>query len=98
MPHISPPEGESFDDQIRRITAWCTMIEKYNFTRPQIIFTHAGTIRALISYMMDMPSLKAQAIAINHFGYLQTSLMDAVHAKLHNGGAWQIHALSSVTG
>ncbi len=94
MPDVRPQAGESFDDQVCRITTWCQAIEKQSFTRPQIIFTHAGTIRAVLCHILDIPSVKAQAVAVSHYGYLHVSLMGADHAKNHHGGAWQFHALN----
>jgi alpha-ribazole phosphatase len=94
MPDISPPDGDSFNDQMGRMAAWCEAVEQRRFARPQIIFTHAGTIRAVLAHMMGISPVKAQSIAIAHFGYLHASLMDADHAKDHHGGTWQLHALS----
>ncbi len=90
MPDMSPPNGESFDEQVSRVAAWCAQIEAKKFDRPQIIFTHAGTIRAVITHMMELSSVRAQSLAIPHFGCLHAHLM---HNAEHHGGAWQIQAM-----
>lgn len=90
MPGIIPPNGESFDEQIDRVAAWCAQIEAEKFDRPQIVFTHAGTMRAALAHMLELSSVQAQSLAIPHFGCLHVHLM---HAAQHHGGAWQIQAL-----
>jgi len=96
MPDITPPDGESFDDQVGRVKNWCQRIETQTFLRPQIIFAHGGTIRAALAHILGLSSLHAQSLIIPHFGYLHANLMDAEHAKRHHGGAWQVQALSPI--
>ena len=60
---------------------------------PQIIFTHAGTIRAIMAHLLGLSSNRAQSLMIPHFGCLHAHLMDAAHAAQHHGGAWQLQSL-----
>lgn len=93
MPDTVPPQGESFDAQISRVAQWCQEIEAGSYTNPQIVFTHAGTIRAVMAHMLGLSSAHAQCLAIPHFGCLHAHLMDAAHAGQHHGGAWQLQSL-----
>ena len=93
MPDMVPPQGESFDAQISRVAKWCQEIEAGSYTKPQIVFTHAGTIRAVMAHMLGLSSARAQCLAIPHFGCLHAHLMDAAHAGQHHGGAWQLQSL-----
>ena len=93
MPEVIPPRGESFDAQISRVALWCKAIELRNYKRPQIVFTHAGTIRAVMAHLLGLSSNRAQSLVIPNFGCLHAHLMDAAHAEQHHGGAWQLQSL-----
>ena len=94
MPNICPPNGESFDNQMMRVKSWCELQEQQQLATAQIIFAHAGTIRAAAAHMLGLSAARAQSIDVPHFGCLHASLMVASKAKQNNGGAWQIHKLS----
>ena len=94
MHNSCPPNGESFDNQIMRMRSWCMLQEKKQQKTAQIIFAHAGTIRAAMAHMLDLPAERAQSIQVPHFGCLHASLMAAPKAKKNHGGAWQIHKLN----
>ena len=89
-----PPNGESFDNQMMRMKSWCELQEKKRLKTAQIIFAHAGTIRAAIAHMLGVPAVRAQSLDVPHFGCLHASLMLASKAKKNQGGAWQIHKLN----
>ena len=93
MPKVIPPNGESFEQQIIRVAKWCKTIESKNFERPQIVFTHGGTIRALMAHMLGISSNRAQSISIAFLGYLHVNLMNDAHAKKGSGGPWQIRSI-----
>lgn len=90
---ICPPNGESFDQQMARVAAWCRLQEDKEFRAPQIVVAHVGTIRAVAAHIFGLPADIAQAIDIPHFGGLHASLMNAAKSGGHRGGAWQIHRL-----
>ena len=89
-----PPNGESFDNQIKRMKFWCELQEQKRMKTAQIIFAHAGTIKAAMAHMLGLPAANAQSINVPHFGCLHASLMAASKAKQNNGGAWQIQKLN----
>ncbi len=89
-----PPDGESFDNQITRMKSWCEMQEQKQLKTAQIIFAHAGTIRAAIAHILGLSASRAQSIEVPHFGCLHASLMAASKAQKNSGGAWQIHRLN----
>lgn len=88
-----PPYGESFVMQMERVKSWCKCQEQKKIGLAQIIFAHAGTIRAAAAHMLDLSPAYAQSIEIPHFGCLHASLMIEPKAKKNHGGAWQIHKL-----
>lgn len=94
MPDICPPNGESFDNQIIRMKFWCELQEQKQMKTAQIVFAHAGTIRAAMVYMLGLPAARAQSIEVPHFGCLHVSLMATSKAQKNYGGAWQIHKLN----
>ncbi len=90
---ICPPRGESFVTQMARVKSWCELQEQKQNGHAQIIFTHAGTIRAAVAHMLGLSPEKAKSIEIPHFGCLHASLMRGSKARQNHGGAWQIHKL-----
>ena len=59
--HSSPPNGESFTDLCRRVGFfWEDMVQGISPATEQIlIITHAGVIRALFAYLLQMPPANA---------------------------------------
>ena len=94
MHDICPPNGETFDNQIMRVKFWCELQEQKQLTTAQIVFAHAGTIRAAVAHMLGLSAARAQSIDVPHFSYLHVSLMSANKTKKNHGGAWQIHQFS----
>ncbi len=62
---ITPPNGESFLEQCNRISIW---LENLNYLQGQciVIITHAGTIRAILSYIFNIDPEQALGIEILH--------------------------------
>ena len=52
-PEISPPNGDSFLDQLKRVSFF---IDNLNFSNKKalVIITHSGTIRAFLSYILNI--------------------------------------------
>jgi broad specificity phosphatase PhoE len=94
MHNLRPPNGESFDDQMARVKRWCELQEQKQLSTSQIVFAHAGTIRAVAAHMLGLSAVKAQSINVPNFGCLHASLMIASKANKNHGGAWQIHKLN----
>ena len=52
-PEISPPNGESFEEQYKRVVIW---LENLSFSKGEniVIVSHAGAIRSVISYALKI--------------------------------------------
>ena len=94
MHNSCPPNGESFDNQITRMKFWCELQEQKQLKTAQIVFAHAGTIRAAMAHMLGLSAARAQSIEVPNFGCLHASLLAASEAQKNHGGAWQIHKLN----
>ncbi len=92
VPPIGPNRepSESFDQVVNRVGVYLNSIDPNPELPPLTIFTHAGVIRAAISYCMEVDLNKALGFKINYFSITcfekqQTSL---------TGGSWQIHYIN----
>ena len=88
-----PPDGESFAQQCVRVSNWCQLQEQQEFTSPQILIAHAGTIRAMLAHMLDISPDRALSFTVPNLGYLEAHLMNSRHGKNHAGGLWQVKSL-----
>ncbi len=64
-PEVQPPNGESFLNQYKRISHW---LDSLNFfeTNSVVIVTHSGTIKAAISYILEIKPDNVIGIDISH--------------------------------
>lgn len=62
---VIPPGGESFIEQCKRVKSW---LEKLNPSEGEsiVVITHAGTIRAVLSYVLQINPDNALGIDIVH--------------------------------
>lgn len=95
-PDITPPGGESFREQCDRISKWMDTVAATVFvaaeTRPQIVVTHSGVLRAVIRHIMQCDAELTIGIPITHFGCLELTLMEPSRA-VDAGGPWQLAGL-----
>lgn len=85
-----PPNGESFCDIRKRVKGFLADTVDIEPTKPRVIVTHAGVIRAFISLILNIEADVALSFKIDTF-----SLTTCLHqtGKLR-GGAWQIQSLN----
>ena len=64
-PEYSPPNGESFKEQTKRVGVW---LENLNFLEDKsiVIISHAGTIRSILSHALKIKHDYAIGIEILH--------------------------------
>ncbi len=76
-PEISPPNGESFVEQCRRVSSW---LENLNLIGGEsiVIITHAGTIRAVLSHALNIKPDFAIGIEIQ---YQSISIFEMLKTK-----------------
>ena len=82
-PELSPPKGDSFLDQCKRIGSF---MENLNLSKRKsiVIITHSGTIRAFLSYILHIDPNMALSIEISHLSI--TSLEVMTNGQLENSG------------
>jgi alpha-ribazole phosphatase len=56
---VAPPNGESFTDLHQRVGAFWQDLTIEITLEPVMIVTHAGTIRALLAYLLQLPLARA---------------------------------------
>jgi alpha-ribazole phosphatase len=64
---LAPPNGETFGAVQERAAAFLTELaaEKATEIAPVLVFTHGGTIRALVCYCLDIPLRNAFQLRID---------------------------------
>ena len=82
-PELSPPKGDSFLDQCKRIGSFMENLNLSN-RKSIVIITHSGTIRAFLSYILHIDPNIALSIEISHLSI--TSLEVMTNGQLENSG------------
>lgn len=86
----TPPQGESFVDVLTRITGFVQEVTEGKVTRPKVLVTHAGIIRAFVGTAMGLSADKALALDARPFS-LTRLLQQSGQGK---GGQWQLLCLN----
>ncbi len=91
-PEVSPPNGESFKEQSKRVRIW---LENLNFSKGQnvVIISHAGTIRSILSHALKIKSDYAVGINILHQS-LNVLEMITNNDNKYKGGRFRLIALN----
>jgi alpha-ribazole phosphatase len=71
------PEGESYRDQFQRVASfWDAMCRKHQ--EHVAVVTHAGVIRALLAYLLDIPLHKSLYVGIDYGSVTKIHLIEDV--------------------
>lgn len=62
-PDVRPPEGTSFEDVFETVAPYLRELVTLRPTKPVIIISHAGTIKALLGHMMGLSA--SQSLLLN---------------------------------
>ena len=91
-PDFSPPNGESFKEQSKRVGIW---LEKLDVLKGKsiVIISHAGTIRSILSYALKIKNDYAIGIEISHQS-LNILEMINKNDNRHKGGRFRLLALN----
>jgi len=63
---LAPPAGETFGAVQRRAAAFLAELTATAATEPTLLFTHGGTIRALVCYCLEIPLRNAFQLQIDY--------------------------------
>lgn len=82
---LAPPEGETFGAVQQRAAAFLNELTNPTPDEPVLIFTHGGTIRALVCHCLDIPLRNAFQLQID---YASVTKLRFQHAR------WQLVGLN----
>ena len=90
----TPPNGESFQDVRVRVANFIAENLTKEPSRPRVLVTHAGVIRAMIGTVLGMEDNQAESFGVDTF---------SVSRLLHQtgkgkGGAWRLDGLNRAFG
>ncbi|MBT5187881.1 MAG: histidine phosphatase family protein [Kordiimonadaceae bacterium] len=90
----TPPNGESFEDVQKRVSDFIDSNVNEQPTRPRILVTHAGVIRAFIGTALGLSNDNALALGVDPF-----SVSKLTHQTgTGKGGEWQLNSLNQTFG
>ena len=91
-PEVSPPNGESFKEQCKRVEIW---LEKLNVSEGKniVIISHAGTIRSILSHALKIKPDYAIGKEILHQS-LNVLEMIPNNDNKYKGGKFRLIALN----
>ena len=91
-PDVSPPNGESFKEQTKRVGTWLKNLNVLE-GKSIVIISHAGTIRSILSHALQIKHNYAIGIEVVHLG-LNILEMIANNEDKYKGGRFRLIALN----
>ena len=82
---LAPPNGETFGAVQQRAAAFLTELTATTTAEPTLVFTHGGTIRAIVCYCLEIPLHNAFRLQVD---YASVTRIRFEH------GRWQLVALN----
>lgn len=82
-----PPDGESFDDVMRRVVGAIERLTAENIDRDVVAVAHGGPIRAAIGHALGLEPDQALGFVTDN---LSVTRLDHIVSE-HPGPAWQVH-------
>ena len=82
---LAPPQGETFGAVQQRAAAFLSELSATATEEPTLVFTHGGTIRALVCHCLEIPLRNAFQLQID---YASVTTMRLEHAR------WQLVRLN----
>ena len=93
-PEFSPPNGESFLKQSKRVEIWLKKI-KLKAGQNILIITHAGTIRAILSHALKIKPDFAIGLEVTFQSYSVLEMLSKKDNK-HKGGQFRLLSFNNV--
>jgi len=86
-----PPEGESFDDVMTRVRSVPADFQKQEHSQNNVVVAHAGSIRALTAWALDLSPNAALRLEIAPLSYTKLTLYEK------NGEqSWQVSCMNRI--
>ena len=93
-PEFSPPNGESFLEQSKRVEIWLKKL-KLKAGESILIITHAGTIRAILSHALQIKPDFAIGLEVTCQSYSILEMLSKKDSK-HKGGQFRLLSFNNV--
>ena len=93
-PEFSPPNGESFLEQSKRVEIWPKKL-KLKAGQSILIITHAGTIRAILSHALQIKPDFAIGLEVTYQSYSVLEMLSKKDNK-HKGGQFRLLSFNNV--
>ena len=93
-PEFSPPNGESFLDQSKRVEIWLKKL-KLKAGQSILIIAHAGTIRAILSHALQIKPEFAIGLEVTYQSYSVLEMLSKKDNK-HKGGQFRLLSFNNV--
>ena len=93
-PEYSPPNGESFKEQTKRVGVWLENLKVLE-DKSIVIISHAGTIRSILSHALKIKHDYAIGIEILHQSLSILEMISKDDNK-YKGGRFRLIALNKV--
>ena len=93
-PEFSPPNGESFLEQSKRVEIWLKKL-KLKAGKSILIITHAGTIRAILSHALQIKPDFAIGLEVTHQSCSVLEMLSKKDNK-HKGGQFRLLSFNNV--
>ena len=93
-PEFSPPNGESFLEQSKRVEIWLKKL-KVKAGQSILIITHAGTIRAILSHALQIKPDFAIGLEVTYQSYSVLEMLSKKDNK-HKGGQFRLLSFNNV--
>ena len=93
-PEFSPPNGESFLEQSKRVEIWLKKL-KLKAGQNILIITHAGTIRAILSHALQIKPDFAIGLEVTYQSYSVLEMLSKKDNK-HKGGQFRLLSFNNI--
>lgn len=87
-----PPDGESFDDVMRRVVGAIERLTAANIGRDLVVVAHGGPIRAAVGHALGLQPDQALGFVTDN---LSVTRLDHIESE-HPGPEWQVHYVNRV--
>ena len=91
-PEVCPPNGDCFLDQCMRVSIWLRELDLMA-SKTYIVIAHAGTIKAALSYMLEIDPDKAIGIEVSHLALNIVEVLRKEHDR-YRGGRYRLLCLN----
>ena len=92
-PENCPPKGESFLDQCKRVSEFINNLNFHDHTS-LIFISHSGTIRAILSQILDLDPNKAIGIEISHLSITSIEVLKKDNIR-NKGGKYRLLSVNN---